>query len=241
VAIAAWKRIERGPRYQRAKTALKRLIGKQLRLSVELKTAIRKQGDWWFSPQDLGPDSIVYSLGVGEDIAFDLALIAQYDVQLHAFDPTPNTIDMLAKRNLPPHFCFHPWAVAASDGPQTFFPRTRKDGRASAVMYTTIATGGLSDDAITVPAYSLPSIARQLGHSHIDLLKMDIEGAEYDVLTGLLASPVRPTQLLVEFHHRFPGIGLPKTAAIIKQLRAAGYKIIAVSETGREVSFLRVT
>jgi hypothetical protein len=42
-------------------------------------------------------------------------------------------------------------------------------------------------------------------------MKMDIEGAEYEVLDGLLSSPIKPTQLLVEFHHRFPGIGLEKT------------------------------
>jgi hypothetical protein len=69
---------------------------------------------------------------------------------------------------------------------------------------------------------------------------MDIEGAEYEVLDGLLASPIKPTQLLVEFHHRFAGIGLDKTADVIKRLRDDGYKIFAISEIGREVSFLRV-
>ncbi|MCH7880828.1 MAG: hypothetical protein IIB69_04465, partial [Proteobacteria bacterium] len=56
----------------------------------------------------------------------------------------------------------------------------------------------------------------------------------------LLASPIKPSQLLVEFHHRFPGISLDSTADMVKRLRQTGYKIFAVSETGREVSFLRV-
>ena len=68
---------------------------------------------------------------------------------------------------------------------------------------------------------------------------MDIEGAEYEVLEGLLASPIKPAQLLVEFHHRFPAIGLEKTANMIRLLQNTGYKIFAVSGTGREVSFLR--
>jgi sensor c-di-GMP phosphodiesterase-like protein len=71
-------------------------------------------------------------------------------------------------------------------------------------------------------------------------MKMDIEGTEYEVLDGLLSSSIKPTQLLVEFHHRFPGIGLEKTADIIERLRGAGYKIFAISEIGREVSFLRL-
>ncbi len=37
----------------------------------------------------------------------------------------------------------------------------------------------------------------------------------------------------------FPGIGLEKTTDILERLRGAGYKIFAISEIGREVSFLR--
>ena len=68
---------------------------------------------------------------------------------------------------------------------------------------------------------------------------MDIEGAEYEVLEGLLNSPVLPTQLLVEFHHRFVEDGLAKTYDIIRRLRDAGYRIFAISEIGREISFLK--
>jgi hypothetical protein len=107
-------------------------------------------------------------------------------------------------------------------------------------MYTMVATDATRDAAIEVPAYSLSTIVDRLGHDRIDLLKMDIEGAEYEVLDGLLASPVLPTQLLVEFHHRYVEDGFEKTYDIIARLRKAGYRIFAISEVGREVSFLRL-
>ena len=182
----------------------------------------------------LTADSVVYSLGVGDDIDFDLSLIEKYGVQVHAFDPTPSSIDMLDARDLPQQFAFHPWAVSATDGSLMLYPHLRKDGTKSDVMYTMIAEEETVEDAIEVPAYSLSTISEKLGHKQIDLMKMDIEGAEYEVLDGLLSSSIKPTQLLVEFHHRFPGVGLEKSDIdVIQRLRDAGYKIIAISEIGR--------
>ncbi len=240
MAIAAWKRLEKTPGYQKKKRFLKRLAGKELRLRNDISIPVIKDGGWWFTPEGLTADSIVYSLGVGDDIDFDLAVIEKYGVQVHAFDPTPSSIDMLDATDLPQQFAFHPWAVSASDGGLSLYPHLRKDGTKSDIMYTMIAEEETVDDAIEVPAYSLSTISEKLGHERIDLMKMDIEGAEYEVLDGLLSSSIKPTQLLVEFHHRFPGIGLEKTADIIERLRGAGYKIFAISEIGREVSFLRL-
>lgn len=238
MAIAAWKRLEKTPGYQRKKRFLKRLVGKELMLKTDINIPVIKDGGWWFTPEGLNSESIVYSLGVGDDIDFDLSVIEKYGVKVHAFDPTPSSIDMLDGRDLPQRFEFHPWAVTATDGSLTFYPRLKKDGTKSDVMYTMIAEEETIDDAIEVAAYSLSTITEKLGHQKIDLMKMDIEGAEYEVLDDLIASPIKPTQLLVEFHHRFPGIGLDKTADAIERLRAAGYRIFAISEIGREVSFL---
>jgi FkbM family methyltransferase len=156
-----------------------------------------------------------------------------------AFDPTPNSIDLLDSSTLPERFHFYPWAVMAADGSLKFYPRLKKDGSKSDVMFTMIPEEETKGDVIEVPAFSLASITDKLGHDRIDLLKMDIEGAEYEVLEGLLRSPVLPTQLLVEFHHRFVEDGLARTYAIIQRLREIGYRIFAISEIGREISFLK--
>lgn len=240
MAIAAWKRIEKTPGYQRKKRFLKYLVGKELRLKIEIDVKSVKYGGLCFIPDNLSQGSIVYSLGVGDNIEFDLALIRKYGVEVHAFDPSPPSIDMLGDRDLPSQFHFHTWAVAAEDGSLKLYPCANKDGSKSKIMYTLIAGDASVDDPIEVPAFSLSSITTKLDHDRIDLLKIDIEGAEYEVLDALLASDIKPTQLLVEFHHRFPGIGIEKTADLIKRLGDAGYKIFAISDIGREVSFLRV-
>jgi len=69
-------------------------------------------------------------------------------------------------------------------------------------------------------------------------LKMDIEGAEYGVLPDMLAQRIQVKQLLVEFHHRWPHIGVAKTKQAIRALNAAGYRIFSVSPGGEEYGFL---
>ena len=119
------------------------------------------------------------------------------------------------------------------------YPRIKRDGTISDDMYTLVAGESGRDDGIKVPARSIPSIMATLGHDSVDVIKLDIEGAEYEVLDGLLSENIRPRHLLVEFNHRFPGFGKGMTADIVRRLQLNGYRILFVSATGREVSFIR--
>lgn len=237
MAIAAWKRLEKTPGYQRRKLFLKRLVGREPRLEPEVEIRTVQRGGWRFHPDGLDAKCVVWSLGVGEDVDFDAALIREYGLRVHAFDPTPSSLQWLAANPQPPNFHFHPWAVAAVDGVLTLYPRVRNGGRASRTMYTMVAGDASGDDAIEVPTFSLPTIAEKIG-PRVDLLKIDIEGAEYEVLESLPALAVQPRQLLVEFHHRFPGIGPAKTVEAVAALRRLGYRLFAIAETGRELSFI---
>ena len=84
----------------------------------------------------------------------------------------------------------------------------------------------------------LTTIMSELKLVSIDLLKLDVEGAEYEVLDDMLASSIRPRQLLVEFHHRFEKVGAAKTRESISKLRQAGYQLFAVSPRREEFSFI---
>lgn len=79
-----------------------------------------------------------------------------------------------------------------------------------------------------------------LGHKVIHVLKMDIEGAEYSVLDDILASGVRVEQLLVEFHHRWPEVGIEKTKQALRDLYSNGFRIFHISPTGEEYSFRKI-
>lgn len=224
--------------WRQLKLVWKRLVGREPRLTKDIVVPLQRFGDWWLCGGLLRDGQRAYSFGVGEDISFDLDLIRTGKVDVFAFDPTPNTITWLQQQNLPLQFHFFPWAVADREGSLFLYPRIAKSGRKSRMMYTLMAAHEARDDGIEVPVKSLAGITRTLDHDHIDILKIDIEGAEYGVLKDLLDSTLRPVQVLVEFHHRFPGLSTVDTLQAVDGLRRAGYGLAKISSSGREYTFI---
>jgi FkbM family methyltransferase len=189
---------------------------------------------WTVDPTLINAQSVVYSFGVGEDIGFDRGVVAKFGATVHAFDPTPKSIAWFKAQPGTAGLVLHEYGVAAHDG-EVFFSAPRDSSHVSHTILT-----GVMDDThrFAVPVKRLATIMAELGHTRIDLLKMDIEGAEYEVIDDLVKSSLRPAQLLVEFHHRFPTVGNEKTVVAIDALRKAGYRLFAVSPSAEEFSFV---
>jgi FkbM family methyltransferase len=207
------------------------------RLTVPTVRDGARSGVWAVCPDGVTPESVVYSFGVGDNIAWDLAMIRRFGAVVHAFDPTPASVRWVRSQTLPPRFHFHEYGLAAHDGVARFVaPR-----KAGAVNYAPVGGGAgrAGERSVAAPVRRLAAIWRQLGRWPVEVLKIDIEGGEYAVIDDLLTSDVPVRQLLVEFHHHFPGVGLKKTLRAVRALEAAGYQIFHISERGLEFSFLR--
>lgn len=211
------------------------LGGKEPWTRPDCSVPSRRYGDWEVATQYLDTNSIVYSFGVGDDIAFDLGLIDAFGVSVFAFDPTPLTVDYARQRQTD-GFRFLPWGIADFDGKITFYQRS--ESGAGAVMFSTVKQPGQKGDEVQAEVYRLQTIMGMLGHQNIDLLKMDIEGGEYDVIRDMLESGIRPKQVCVEVHHRFFEAGKARTENMVTALRAAGYKVHFISGLGREYTFI---
>jgi len=230
-------------RLSTVKRLLKTCIGRDLFLGEQI--AVRRErhgsdyGGWWIHPDPLGPQSIVYSFGVGDDITFDLRLIEKFGACVDAFDPTPRSIAWVRAQNLPVQFRFHPIGVADFDGEEEFHPPPRENQMSYSIQAIHGAQSGSDSGTVHASVRRLSSIMGMLGHDRIDLLKLNIEGAEYPVIRDLLASRIQLQQILVEFHHGHRGHTVRQTRDAVRSLNAAGYKIFCVSKNGRECSFLK--
>ena len=65
---------------------------------------------------------------------------------------------------------------------------------------------------------------------------MDIEGSEYRVIRDILASGIRPLQILVEYHHFFENISNEDTKNSIVLLRGYEYELVSIE--GYNYSFI---
>uniref|UniRef100_UPI0029300243 FkbM family methyltransferase n=1 Tax=Pedobacter nutrimenti TaxID=1241337 RepID=UPI0029300243 len=192
-------------------------------------------GGFYVCPTALNEDSVIYSFGIGEDISFDKDMIENHNCYVFGFDPTPKSINWLANQKLPERFKFHEFGISNKSGTVDFYlPKNQNHVSGSIIIQDNIDT----QEKTSVIIKSLDHILRDLGHQHIDVLKMDIEGAEYDVIENILKSKISISQILIEFHDRFFENGKLKTQETIKKLNDEGYKIFAVSETYEEVSFI---
>jgi FkbM family methyltransferase len=205
-------------------------------------------GGWYCDRRLLAAGGVAVCCGAGEDVSFDVGLNSCWQMQVVCVDPTPRAVRhveaLLAAQAAgapmlieagplrydlqgfnPAAFRFVPCAVWSSDGVLELYAPSNP----SFVSYSALNLQHTSEH-IDVPARTLQSLLRDLQIStQPRVLKLDIEGAEHEVLRSLLQSELRPAQMLVEFDQvnqplsPFFWVELRRT---LRQLRAAGYALV---------------
>ena len=169
----------------------------------------------------LDDESIVYSFGIGEDLSFSKDLVNKYGCNVFAFDPTPKSIEYVRKNELynDNRFNFFEWGLSNRDEIGEFHLPS-DDANVSGSLNSWSGVGG---ETIKVVLKTIPSIMRELNHSYIDILKMDIEGSEFDVIDSLFDNnDIKIGQICVEIHDRFFWNGESRLRRMLKKLEMGG-------------------
>jgi hypothetical protein len=100
---------------------------------------------------------IIYSFGSSDDSCFETAVAERFDCEIHIFDPTSSELK-------DPRWTYHSYGLGGADPSITSYWdwRTQKPANCTAC-----------------PMKNLKDIMKELGHSHVDILKVDIDGAEW--------------------------------------------------------------
>jgi FkbM family methyltransferase len=193
------------------------------RVPLHPHAALEKLGSdacGWVVPVEMVDSSwTCWCVGASADVTFDLTLIERYGARVRSFDPF-YVFRKMAERQAggDPRYSFHEVAVAASDGPLLMYGRQDlEQGSVSAVNLYGV------DQVFERPGRTLASLKAEFGDERIDLLKLDIEGSEYEVLgaSDLVSLGVRV--LCVELHDC---VSIRRARRVVADLEQAGFTLV---------------
>lgn len=207
------------------------LTGQRIQSRHDLVRLGSRYGGWIVPSSAVQAHSVCYCAGVGEDISFDLALMERFGCEVHAFDPTPRAIEFV-RRNAAdvPRFHFHPVGLWERDEQLRFYAPSNPKHVSHSVMNLQ-----QTDSFFEAPCRSLTSLMNELGHARIDLLKLDIEGAEQRVIAAMLEQGVTVKVLCVEFDEatlEWTPERKQRIAATADALASHGYVLVAQEGRG---------
>ncbi len=245
------------------KQKINKIFSPKLKLQKDLTQGLLRIGNdygfCYFPEKLLNDKSVVYSFGAGEDITVETEIVNKYDCKVYIFDPTPksiihfnslieNTIKgevMIAGDSKQPYLIhkskidllqYFPYALWDEDTTVRFYEPINKNHVSHSI--TNIQA---SETYIDVVAKQLKSIMDEIGNEQIDLLKLDIEGAEYKVLDNILNQNISIRAIYLEFHHNAELTYKQNRLRIQKyvdQLSEKGYKVLHESKQ-RYLSFYK--
>lgn len=146
-------------------------------------------------------------------------------MEIHLFDPTPNSIEWLKMQCLPEGLLYHEIGLSNYDGVEFMYIPNNDKFVSGSVYYR----DSLKKTPTQVQMRRLITLMIELGHKNIDVIKMDIEGSEFKAVFDMLESGVSFDQLCIEVHNRFFDDGDKKLKQLIEMLNKKGYYITAVS------------
>ena len=227
---------------RRARVMARKLTGREPTIALDTRLPLESHGSayggWCIPANSLKPSSIVIDVGLGEGISFSTSLIDQYGMTVHGFDPTPRSIAYV-EAHAHPGFILHKFGIGERTSKVTFY--LPNDERNVSGSYK--AAEHVGRTAIEVELLQLDDLMSRVGTERIDLLKLDVEGAEYDVFASEAFRKVadRIDIICVEFHHRWRNFGVDETIKAVDELRGLGFRCVWRSPTtNEEFTFAKV-
>lgn len=207
------------------------VTGLKVRRRPDLVEIGSSYGGWVVPTSLLDADSICYCAGCGEDITFDLGLIQAFGCTVYGFDPTPRAITHVhAVAGTNCRYRFQPIGLWRQQDRLKFYVPSHAPHVSHSLLNLQ-----RTEDYIVVDVARLSAVMQQAGHSHVDLLKLDIEGAEYAVVDTLIEDRLDVRILCIEYDEYFTPLDRNYRRRIrqsIDKLRAYGFELVCAQGRG---------
>jgi FkbM family methyltransferase len=226
--------------YRRARVGVKQVAGIEPRVPVRPGEPLEYHGSadcgWSIPAGAVRAGDVVVDVGLGEDISFSTSLQSRTGCTVHGFDPTPKAVAWVRARS-PAGFTLHELGVAAHKGRATFHLPNNE----AHVSGTLAPAGHTGARTIDVELVALDDVFALTGARDLAVLKLDIEGAEFDLIADPSFARHAPHigVLCIELHHRWPEHGRAAADAVVARLGALGFECVwAQPESNEEFTFV---
>ena len=152
-------------------------------------------GNYKIFPDNISVNSVIYSCGIANEISFDEAISNKFGCNVLMFDPTKQSLNFMNSINNP-KLKFFNIGIWKRDGNIKFFHHTENSNLSVTNIFH-------SEKYFILPCKSIATLMREHQQSIIDVLKMDIEGASFDIINDLLDKSIYPKQIVVELERSF--------------------------------------
>lgn len=205
----------------------------------------------WYVPKnmELNENSIIYSGGVGEDISFDIKIQEKYKCNIFLIDPTEKALihfnevkeyykngkqflgniqkDYIQsiQNNKPDFNKFYYFNIGLWNchDKLKFYKQNNKN-----YVSQSLIENMFTQEYDEVNVTTIKALMKEKKHKTIDLLKLDIEGAEIEVIQQMLDDEIFPKYILIEFDLflKKKDPGNKKTNDLISRLLSLNYIIL---------------
>ena len=177
-------------------------------------------GGWMIPTAVVQSGWTCYGIGAGGDVSYDLELVRRYQARLRIVEPVEEFVEQAraATGGVDDVIVCHA-ALASADG-------TLRMQRTSHPGSRSVSASGLYDGSgyIDVPSRSLRSLMAENGDETIDLLKLDVEGSEYELLEQLDLPGLGVKVFAMQVHHNQPARDARR---LVDHLARSGYELVA--------------
>lgn len=178
----------------------------------------------------INQDSTVVDVGCANDPDFSIHIMNTHKAKCFGVDPTrkhfPDLKEVENKFN--GKFVHLPFAVGAKAGKLTF--HESKINHSGSLL--TDHSNVVNDDTISydVDVLSIEELKAKVGVDQINILKLDLEGAEYQLLEDIRAENLNGIeQIFVEFHHHcIEKYSIKDTNKYVKKIESLGFQSFTI-------------
>jgi FkbM family methyltransferase len=198
------------------------------RLTYSSKCIVDQVRGHTFLPNHLNRTGKIIDLGMNKG-DFATVMRDRYGCSVAGLEANPSLAE--ANSHLSGILCKNA-VIAGSDGFVEFFINPRNSEASKIVAFR-------SDDTIVMPCVSLSTFFREIAADEVDLLKIDIEGAELDLIEKTDPDDfLRCAQITIEFHSFVFPDQAPRVKNAIAKLSEIGFYHLDFSIRRTDVLFI---